>query len=527
MIRVRQSAPTVIADSLPLPQNIVPEIPADVLARFPSLAGWYDRAKANERRLFSALQESNQQVSTATTKAKTRVDVLGVSITEDIEELEAADGFLSGKYTLTVIAGNVVTGMNLTSSTGTGTDISSVIFRATDFQIFNSVTGVAMFDVSGTDVRLAGTLTVSTSGKVYVGVGDWADANTAFYVDDDGFFSLKDKLYWNSLTEELVVDGTIISADGLIGGFTIGATDLSAGADATYVGLSSIGTTGLQIGSGTTNRALVKTNSSNLTGFLAANTLGAVIGSLTISDVDGHCALVVGGGVSFSAEGVVIDGSVSKITFGAVGSGDTNLYRSGANTLKTDDTLIAVVGLTSGAGSGATLAAGSVSVEKDVGFATGQGLVVGATRILALSATGISVTGTGSFTTGITLSNAAILKCLDSGATARGVLVWTAGNDLYLGDVDEAGSGNVYVESKTSLITHINNVTISTVSSTGLTVVGTTYSTNFDGPASIFTIKSGTKLKLGEAAVASADTPVVGYVPMIDSAGNPVHVAII
>lgn len=140
-----------------------------------------------------------------------------------------SDGFLSGKFTLTVIAGNVVTGMNITSSSGGGTNISSVIFRATDFQIYNGTSGIVMFNVSGSTVQLAQTLTVSTAGKVYIGTGTYNNTNTPWYVDSSGFFSLKDQLTWNPTTGVLTIAGTISATTGTIGGWTVGATTLTGG----------------------------------------------------------------------------------------------------------------------------------------------------------------------------------------------------------------------------------------------------------------------------------------------------------
>jgi hypothetical protein len=153
--------------------------------------------------------------------------VLAAAVAEERTARVTADGFLEGKYTLTVTAGSVVTGLNITSSTGTGTDISSVVFRATDFKIHNSVTGVTMFDVSGTTVRLGGTLVVNTTGnKVYIGTGNYGNANTSWYVDSTGIFSLKDKLTWDGTT--LTITGSITATTGTIGGWTIGATTISA-----------------------------------------------------------------------------------------------------------------------------------------------------------------------------------------------------------------------------------------------------------------------------------------------------------
>lgn len=132
-----------------------------------------------------------------------------------------ADGFLEGKYTLTVTAGSVVTGMNITSSTGLGTDISSVTFQTDKFLIYNGTSGQQMFYVSGSSVLLANTLKVNTSGKVFIGTGTYANTNTAFYVDSTGQFSLKDKLTWDGTT--LTITGSLTATTGAIGGFNIGA----------------------------------------------------------------------------------------------------------------------------------------------------------------------------------------------------------------------------------------------------------------------------------------------------------------
>jgi hypothetical protein len=95
----------------------------------------------------------------------------------------AANGFLEGKYTLTVQAGNVITGMNITSSTGAGTDVSEVIFRADKFQIWNGASSQAVFSLDGTDVTISGwkinpstltggNVTLNSVGVVTVGTGN-------------------------------------------------------------------------------------------------------------------------------------------------------------------------------------------------------------------------------------------------------------------------------------------------------------------------------------------------------------------
>jgi hypothetical protein len=58
------------------------------------------------------------------------------------------------------------------------------------------------------------------SSKVYVGTGTFNNTNTAFYLDNAGQFSLKDKLSWDGTT--LTISGAVTSTSGTIGGFSLG-----------------------------------------------------------------------------------------------------------------------------------------------------------------------------------------------------------------------------------------------------------------------------------------------------------------
>jgi len=58
-----------------------------------------------------------------------------------------ADGFLASKYTLKVGSGNVITGFNITSSTGNGQDVSEVAWNADVFKISNGSGKVTPFIV--------------------------------------------------------------------------------------------------------------------------------------------------------------------------------------------------------------------------------------------------------------------------------------------------------------------------------------------------------------------------------------------
>jgi hypothetical protein len=73
---------------------------------------------------------------------------------------------------------------------------------------FNADTGA--FGINGTAIQ-NGTVAgiIATADKLYIGVGNHANADTGFYVDSSGNFSLKDKLYWTAATNSLVIDGSV------------------------------------------------------------------------------------------------------------------------------------------------------------------------------------------------------------------------------------------------------------------------------------------------------------------------------
>jgi hypothetical protein len=94
---------------------------------------------------------------------------IGAAVATESSARATADGNLSGKYSLKVIAGNIVTGMNITSSTGGGTDVSDITFQASSFRIYNGVTATAPFSVSGGVVYMDDAVIRST---VDIGTGD-------------------------------------------------------------------------------------------------------------------------------------------------------------------------------------------------------------------------------------------------------------------------------------------------------------------------------------------------------------------
>jgi hypothetical protein len=253
----KTSAPSPAPDTMNLPARM-PRIPEAVIDRFPEMEDYQSALDKWWGIVVGTVADTNEESATVTNQNNTglinlvvTVDGVTASVTELAEVVADGFGNLSGKYTLTVTAGDVVTGMNITSSTGPGTNISEVAFQADKFQIYSGTTKKVMFvaDAINDVVRLADTLVVdAANGKVYIGTGTFDDPGTPWYVDDLGRMSLKDKFVWDGST--LSIDGSITSTSGTIGGFTIGSTTLTAGSGATFINLDSAGTIFLGVADG-------------------------------------------------------------------------------------------------------------------------------------------------------------------------------------------------------------------------------------------------------------------------------------
>jgi hypothetical protein len=77
-----------------------------------------------------------------------------------------------------------------------------------------------LFKVGSSGITLDG-----TNKKIYIGAGNYSNADTGFYVDNNSNFSLKDKLTWNGAT--LSIDGVINATSGSIAGWQLAPSGLS------------------------------------------------------------------------------------------------------------------------------------------------------------------------------------------------------------------------------------------------------------------------------------------------------------
>lgn len=166
----------------------------------------------------------------------TQVDDATSAIVTLQDQVADVTGYAETRYTLNVIANNVVTGMTLYSASGPDTEVSYVLFQADRFQIYTATGGnKEIFSATATEVRLGGVLTVDVANtKVYLGAGNYNNADTGFYVDASGNFSLKDKLTWDGSTLTITGGGTfsgaLSAASGTFAGSLSAATGTFAGA---------------------------------------------------------------------------------------------------------------------------------------------------------------------------------------------------------------------------------------------------------------------------------------------------------
>jgi hypothetical protein len=378
----KTSPPQPVRGSSPLP-SAYPKTPADVLRRFPSMVGFDREVAEHHRRLRSSLYSTLDELGVSASKTDTKVGAVESLVSVESRSRRQSDGYLEGYYALRVTAGNVVTGMKITSASGPGTEISDVTFAAANFRIFNGLTGVQTFAVDGLgNVSLAGTITLSslqvsglgalallnsvaygdisgskppvnadvtlaaingglaiTGGGLQLlsggaalrggqtaydtGLGFWlgdAAGTTKFSIGNSG----GNKLTWNG--SALTMVGTVTATSGNIAGFTLGANGFTSGAGATYFNINTDATAGLTMGDASGDQVRL---------FTGVGTAQACIydaGSLAAEMKKGQLSL-------FSFAG---DTRIYSSSLGIVFSSDTNIYRTAANHLKTDDAFTAV-----------------------------------------------------------------------------------------------------------------------------------------------------------------------------------------
>ena len=313
--------------------------------------------------------DADTAISATVTALTATVGSNTAAISAESSARATADGYLEGKYSLTATAGHVVTGLNITSASGAGTEISEVAFQADRFLIYTSSGGnKQLFEATTTAVKLGDVLTVDLAGQaIYIGAGNYGNADTGFFVDAAGRFSLKDNFTWDGSALNIVSDQVIIGVATDVTGY-----ELQVDGDMLLreVGAGAINASYFASVSGGTLASPTATIAESFVGFglrgydgtswvsgshMRIKAQATWSGSGTPTYIEFLTNTTAGNNYFYLSH----DG---KLEFGS--ARDTNLYRSAANTLVTDDNFTAPT-ITADNGTGE-----SVSIAAQGAYAT-------------------------------------------------------------------------------------------------------------------------------------------------------------
>ena len=139
----------------------------------------------------------------------------------------SASAFLNANTAYTnakAIADNIANGSYSGGTLISGQSVISPIIAGADGYFSNTVV-----------IGSGSGLTISGAGKaIYSGAGNWYNADTGFYINDGGYFSLSNKLNFNAANNTLTVNGNITTISGNIGGWEIGNGYLRSSNSQTY-----------------------------------------------------------------------------------------------------------------------------------------------------------------------------------------------------------------------------------------------------------------------------------------------------
>jgi len=172
-----------------------------------------------------------------------------------------------------------------------------------NFYLDGNTNGYLFWNNSSSTLTVSGNINAKTgsiggvkieSSKVFTGTGTYNSADTPFYFDSAGKFSLKDRLFWDGSL--LTVNGTVSATAGKIGGWTIssnklinGSTSFDANGDIYGGGLTGYDTPTGQNGwyFGTDGRATIGTAGSSNNRLLWTGTQLRVYGGIYVMDTVG------------------------------------------------------------------------------------------------------------------------------------------------------------------------------------------------------------------------------------------------
>lgn len=177
-------------------------------------------------------------LATSISTVSASVGSLSATVTAESAARVTADGYLSAKYTLLVAAGDLVTGINITSAVGPGTNISSITFQTDRLRVQTaSGSPVVLLDLRATGFVFGTDL---ASDNYVAGTSGWQLTRAGMFEANAGTF--RGELDVGTGISHIHIDGTSISLGaGYIQmfGYT-SASYISIGSGATGLNLSSL-----------------------------------------------------------------------------------------------------------------------------------------------------------------------------------------------------------------------------------------------------------------------------------------------
>ena len=268
---------------------------------------------------------------------------IAATITEEATTRATSDGYLSGSYVVRVDANGNQAGLAITaiSDPSGWATTSEVSITASVFKVADGTTKVVPFQITGTKARFT------------------TD------VEIDGSLMVSSTIAASALNVETL---SAITAD--LGTVTAGTIDIGSGSSHAVIDEDRLayGNLGASM-----DAFIVQSDGSNVGARLVSEA-----SSIGLScDSDRAQIYLFASPDSSSAGRIILDTNISdrpEIQWGIEGVGmDTNLYRSAADVLKTDDKLITAIGLGVGNSAAATTL-GSVTKKMEVFDASGTSL---------------------------------------------------------------------------------------------------------------------------------------------------------
>ncbi|MDB4507382.1 hypothetical protein N9064_00670 [bacterium] len=210
-----------------------------------------------------ARADGDSALASDITTLEATVDGNTAAVVTEASARATADGFLEGSYGLQVAAGNVTTGMHITSSTGSGTDISDVTFNTLNFKLYNGSLGLAPFTVSGSDIAFTGNVTFSGVGtsELTNDAGFTKPSEVAAAVNNNVTTIDGGKITTGTITANEITANTITANEIINLGVT---TDKIAANALTNINFNTVGSVAMTAGN---YYNIVSVNSSNLSNY--------------------------------------------------------------------------------------------------------------------------------------------------------------------------------------------------------------------------------------------------------------------